>query len=535
MKIIISGPKSSGKSTIGRQLAAHLGIRFFESDTCIEELYAEQTGISETCREIWKSGGDAVFRSFEKQAVTVLSKEDWCLIATGGGTLLDPESRESLLENSLFVMIEAENEFLWNRMCAIGLPPFYSGTDGFALYKEKNNQLYQALRHRADVRFLVNAENECAAHECIAKQIETVMQQRMFAPNTFGEILRVTTFGESHGAALGAVVDGLPAGIELSELDIQSELDRRRPGQSAVSTPRSESDAVHFLSGVFEGKTTGTPLCMVVYNCDQDSARYDSLRGVFRPGHADFTFWKKFGMRDHRGGGRSSGRETIGRVAAGACAKKILAEKGILITAFAEEVAGIRGAEEDFSFIEKNPVRAADQKAATRMEDAILEAKKCNDSVGGIVKIIIKNVPAGLGDPVFYKLDARLAQAMVSLGAVKGVEFGAGFASARMTGSENNDSMCDSAFCSNNAGGILGGIATGGDIIMRIAVKPTPSIAQEQKTMTVCGENTEVVVHGRHDPCIVPRIIPVVESMAAVVLLDAYYIQMKLHAGYSIK
>jgi chorismate synthase len=267
---------------------------------------------------------------------------------------------------------------------------------------------------------------------------------------------------------------------------------------------------------------------MIIYNRDQDPSKYDAIRDLFRPGHADFTFWKKYGIRDHRGGGRSSGRETAGRVAAGAVAKKLLSEQGIRVVAFAEEVAGIKGGAEDYDAIEKNPVRAADPVKAREMEEAVLSARREKDSVGGIVKLVVKNLPAGVGDPVFYKLDARLGMALFSIGAVKGVEFGSGFASARERGSRNNDAMEGGRFLSNHAGGILGGISTGEDIIVRIAVRPTPSVGVEQKTMDTSGRDRTIAVEGRHDPCIVPRIVPVVEAMASLVILDALEIQERI-------
>jgi chorismate synthase len=285
---------------------------------------------------------------------------------------------------------------------------------------------------------------------------------------------------------------------------------------------------VRILSGVFDGKTTGTPVCIVVFNEDKDSSKYDEIRELFRPGHADFTFWKKYGIRDHRGGGRSSGRETAARVAAGAIAKKILSEKGIEIIAYAEEIAGIKGSIVDFGYIEKNPVRAADPEAEPLMEAAIRKARTEGDSVGGIVRLIVKNVPHGLGDPVFYKLDARLGMAFFSIGAVKGVEIGSGFESSRVRGSMNNDQIENGQFLTNNAGGILGGISTGQDITARIAVKPTPSIHKAQKTVDTEGHNRTIEIEGRHDPCIVPRIIPVVESMTALVILDALEIQSRI-------
>jgi len=267
---------------------------------------------------------------------------------------------------------------------------------------------------------------------------------------------------------------------------------------------------------------------MIVFNKDQDSSKYDNLKDIFRPGHADYTFFKKYGNRDHRGGGRSSGRETIGRVASGAIAKKILKDRGIEITAYTEEIDGIKGESVDYSQIEKNPVRAADSNMAIKMEKAILNAKKNHDSVGGIVKLKIENLPAGIGDPVFFKLDAKLGMSLFSIGAVKGVEFGVGFKASKMKGSENNDPMHSNGFKTNNAGGILGGISNGETIDIRIAVKPTPSIFQPQKTVNKNNEDTEINIAGRHDPCIVPRIIPVIESMAALVILDAIEINERL-------
>ena len=339
--------------------------------------------------------------------------------------------------------------------------------------------------------------------------------------NSFGEQFRVTTFGESHGPALGAIVDGVPAGLELDEAYIQKALDRRKPGQSVFTTPRKEADAVEILSGVFEGRTTGTPVALLIRNQDQRSRDYGDLAEVFRPGHADYGFFKKYGIRDYRGGGRSSGRETAARVAAGAIAAKYLQEKyGIVIRAWTEAVAGISGKKTDFDFIEKNALRAADPDRYPAMEEAVRNAIAERDSVGGIVSCVIEGVPAGLGEPVFDKLDALLAHAMLSLGAVKGIEFGDGFAAAGLRGSVNNDKMSPEGFLSNHAGGILGGISTGAPITFRIAVKPTPSIRQEQQTVDQENNPRTVTVQGRHDPCICPRIVPVVEAMASLVLAD---------------
>jgi len=325
--------------------------------------------------------------------------------------------------------------------------------------------------------------------------------------NTFGRNLRITTFGESHGRALGAVIDGCPPGIPLDETDIQRLLDRRRPGRSPLSSPRQEDDRVEILSGVFEGKTTGTPIAMIVRNRDARSEDYEELREVFRPGHADFTYQEKYGIRDHRGGGRSSGRETIGRVAAGALAMKYLAMNGIAVGG---RIVSVHGRTEPAA-----------------IESAILAAKNAGDSVGGIAEIVAKGCPAGLGDPVFGKLDAAIAGAMMGIGAVKGVGIGDGFSVAGTFGSENNDPMTKDGFATNHAGGILGGISSGQDIVVQIAVKPTPSIAKPQKTRDIRGNVVDISTGGRHDPCIVPRIIPVAEAMLALVLADCLLEQEK--------
>jgi chorismate synthase len=325
--------------------------------------------------------------------------------------------------------------------------------------------------------------------------------------NTFGTNFRITTFGESHGPAVGAVIDGCPAGLALDTSDIQPLLDRRRPGTSALVSPRDEKDKVEILSGVFEGKTTGTPIALLVRNEQQQSKDYEELRTLFRPGHADYTYQQKYGIRDHLGGGRSSGRETLGRVAAGAIAMKFLAERGIVISG---RIVSVHGKTEPDA-----------------IEAAILGAKNIGESVGGIVEIAAQGVPAGLGDPVFGKLDAQIAGAMMGIGAVKGVEVGDGFAVAGRFGSENNDPITKNGFLSNHAGGILGGISSGQEIVIRIAVKPTPSIALPQKTVTIHGNEAEISVNGRHDPCIVPRIVPVAESMLALVLIDCWLEQKK--------
>ncbi|MBP2134111.1 chorismate synthase [Methanomicrobium sp. W14] len=329
--------------------------------------------------------------------------------------------------------------------------------------------------------------------------------------NTFGRFFRCTTFGESHGNALGVVVDGCPPGIKFSENDLLPLLARRRPGLSPLSSPRKEEDNPVILSGIFNGKTTGMPVAMAVFNKDQKSGDYETLENLFRPGHADFTYQSKYGARDFRGGGRSSGRETVSRVLAGGLALKLLERDGISVSGKILEIHG-----------ETDPEKFSDE---------ILSAKNSNDSVGGIVETKISGCPAGLGDPVFGKLDASLASAIMSIGAVKGVEIGDGFLSAKKFGSENNDCMDKSGFLSNHAGGILGGISTGEDINVRFAVKPTPSIKKEQKSVTVAGSETTVSTGGRHDPCIVPRIVVVSECMAALVIADCILSQNSI-SGY---
>ena len=356
------------------------------------------------------------------------------------------------------------------------------------------------------------------------------------AGNSFGTVFRITTFGESHGRAVGVVVDGCPAGVPLDERVIQTELDRRRPGHGAgaAGTTRSENDEAKILSGVFEGVTTGTPIAIVIENTAHRSSDYDNIKDSFRPGHADFTYTQKYGFRDHRGGGRASARETAGRVAGGAVAKAFLQKrlaKTYKVFAFTRRVAGVSCASVDYSVIEKNPLRAADLDAAKQMEEKLRALREKGDSAGGIVECVVRGCPAGMGEPVFDKLDAELGKAMLSLGAVKGIEFGSGFASADSTGSALNDPMRAASgggraveFISNNAGGVLGGISNGEEIIFRVAVKPTASIFLEQqsvaKTQNGAFENSALAVRGRHDVCICPRIVPVVEAMTHLVLAD---------------
>lgn len=349
------------------------------------------------------------------------------------------------------------------------------------------------------------------------------------AGNTYGTIFKIMTFGESHGPALGVVIEGVPPNIPLSEDDIQADLDRRRPGQSKITTQRKESDKVEILSGIFEGKTTGTALAMLIRNQDQRSKDYSNLKDVFRPGHADYTYLKKFGFRDYRGGGRASGRETACRVAAGAVAKKILNRNNIKVIAYTFSVGDISASKIDYSVIEKNIVRAPDLEASKLMIEKIDQARKDQDSLGGIIEAVVCGCPAGLGDPVFDKLNARLSHGLMSIGTIRGIEFGAGFSASNMKGSEHNDQFVVSgnevSTKTNNAGGILGGISNGEDIVLRVAVKPPSSISQEQQTVTTKNEPTKVQVTGRHDPCICPRVVPVVESMIAITLADCLLIQ----------
>jgi len=355
--------------------------------------------------------------------------------------------------------------------------------------------------------------------------------------SSFGGIFRIMSWGESHGPALGVVIDGCPPGLKISEKDIQKELDRRKPGQSNITTARKEEDRLEILSGIFEGKTTGTPISLVIRNKDQESRDYGKLVDTYRPSHADFTYDAKYGFRDYRGGGRASARETAARVAAGAVAKKLLkTEAKMEILAYVKQVHEIHSKIDpdsvSLSRIESNTVRCPDQNAAKKMIKLIEKMKKAGDSVGGIVECVIKNVPASLGSPVFNKLDARLAQAMLSLPATKGFEVGSGFEAILMTGSQHNDPISKKGkkvtTQSNHAGGIVGGISNGMDIVFRVAFKPTATIFKNQQTVTKAGKETTLQMSGRHDPCVLPRAVPIVEAMAALVLADEYLIQKTL-------
>jgi len=350
--------------------------------------------------------------------------------------------------------------------------------------------------------------------------------------NVIGVLFRVTTWGESHGRAVGAVVDGCPPGILLSETDIQEALDRRRPGRTETGSARQEKDAVEILSGVFEGRTTGTPISLLVWNKDARGGDYDALKDVFRPGHGDFTYLRKYGIRDHRGGGRASGRETVARVAAGAVAGKLIARAGIRTTAYTKALGGVYAvAGADVENAVHNELYCPDPEAAATMMEKLDEARRQGDSLGGVVEIIARGCPAGLGEPVFDKLDADLAKALMSVGTVKGVEIGAGRQVAEMTGSEANDFMTPEGFLSNHAGGILAGISTGQDIVIRVACKPIPSISRAQQTMDIHGQPVTLNVKGRHDVSVIPRIVPVCEAMVNLVLADHWLRQRAVRTG----
>lgn len=356
--------------------------------------------------------------------------------------------------------------------------------------------------------------------------------------NTFGNIFTLTTFGESHGAGVGGVVDGMPAGVEIDVDFIQSELDRRKPGQSKLTTARQEGDKVEILSGVFEGKSTGCPIGFLVRNTNQHSRDYENVRNVYRPSHADYTYTSKYGLRDHRGGGRSSARETISRCVGGAFAKLALRQLGINVVAYTSQVGSI-GIERDYrkldlATIEDNPVRCPDQEAAKLMEKLILEVKEAGDTIGGIITCVVSGCPAGLGEPAFSKLHAELGAAMLGINAVKGFEYGEGFDGVGQRGSEQNDIFCTDAdgritTRSNHSGGIQGGISNGQDIYFRVLFKPVATQLRPQPTVDKDGNETVLEVKGRHDPCVLPRAVPVVEAMAAMTILDHYLLNKTIN------
>jgi chorismate synthase len=342
------------------------------------------------------------------------------------------------------------------------------------------------------------------------------------AGNSFGQLFRVTTFGESHGEGVGVVIDGCPPKIGLAPSDFVEEMARRRPGRHEADSPRREQDQVEIRSGVFEGLSTGAPISLFISNEDVDSRPYEAIRNLFRPGHADFSYFKRYGHYDHRGGGRASARETAARVAAGVVAKKVLDPLGVRVFAYTLELGGVRAGKIRLKFMNQNPFYCPDPEAASKMDEALSKAKAAGDSVGGIVEIRVTGCPAGLGDPVFDKLDADLAKAVMSVGAVKGVEIGAGFHAPRLKGSENNDPLTPHGFRTNHAGGILGGISNGDEILIRAAVKPIPSIFKEQETIDREGRPARLLLEGRFDTSAVPRIVPVVEAMVRLVLADHY-------------
>jgi len=375
-------------------------------------------------------------------------------------------------------------------------------------------------------------------HGCEKRKIRS----NFMAGSTFGNIFKITTWGESHGKGIGVVVDGCPAGLALCEDDIQIYLDRRKPGQSRYSTPRKEEDKVEILSGIFEGKTTGTPISMIVFNKSQRSGDYSEIARLYRPGHADLTYDMKYGFRDYRGGGRSSGRETIGRVAAGAIACKILDQLGIRILTYTRSIGSVTIDESRFdpSVIADNPLYMPDKQAAREAEAFLENCIKKQDSAGGVIECVVKNMKPGIGDPVFEKLSANLGKAILSIGAVKGFEIGDGMAAARATGHTNNDQYTKSADgdtikLTNHSGGILGGISDGSNIILRAAVKPTPSIGTEQSTITKEGKSIQTSIKGRHDPVIVPRAVVVVESMVAITILDMMFAGINSNMDHLIR
>lgn len=352
--------------------------------------------------------------------------------------------------------------------------------------------------------------------------------------NSFGNLFKITTCGESHGGAVGVIVDGCPAGLEISEAEIQAELDRRKPGQSAITTPRSEADVIHILSGVFEGRTTGTPILLLAYNQDQRSQDYNHLKDVFRPSHADYTYFAKYGFRDYRGSGRASARETLARVAAGAVAKKYLKQKlGIEVLSYVDQVGPIKA---DISYqsvqladVEQNIIRCPDNVIAQDMIKLVEEVRDDGDSIGGTITCVIRNIPAGLGEPVFDRLQADLAKAMLSINATKGFEIGSGFDGVTKRGSEHNDPFVldenhNIKAKTNNAGGVLGGISSGEDVYFRVAFKSVSTISKKQQTVNMDLDVVELEAYGRHDPCVLPRAVPVVDAMTALVVLDHYMI-----------
>ncbi|WDE03878.1 chorismate synthase [Thalassomonas viridans] len=349
--------------------------------------------------------------------------------------------------------------------------------------------------------------------------------------NTFGKLFTVTTFGESHGLGLGAIIDGCPPGLDLTEADLQADLDRRRPGTSRYTTARREPDQVKIMSGVFEGKTTGTPIGLLIENTDQRSKDYSDIAKNFRPGHADYTYWQKYGIRDYRGGGRSSARETAMRVAAGAIAKKYLQQKfGIKIQACVTQIGDISAESYDWNIVEENPFFFPDESKQEALDEKLREIIRSKDSIGAKVMVVADNVPVGLGEPIFDRLDADIAHGLMSINAVKGVEIGDGFDVVNQKGSEHRDELTPEGFASNHAGGVLGGISSGQQIVANIALKPTSSIGVSGKTVDLQGESTDIITKGRHDPCVGIRAVPIAEAMLALTLMDHFLRQRAQNA-----
>lgn len=344
--------------------------------------------------------------------------------------------------------------------------------------------------------------------------------------NSFGKIFSFTTFGESHGRAIGCIVDGVPAGLSIDEEFIQQELDRRKPGQNKFATARSEDDKIEILSGVFEGKSTGTPIAMVIYNQDQKSKDYTNIKDLFRPSHGDFTYWNKYGIRDYRGGGRSSARETAARVCAGAIAKLILKDLDIVVQSGISQIGDLSSDNLDYEYAKTSQIYGLDSQMEQKWQDMILSAKESHNSIGGVVSLSIKNTPIGLGEPMYYKLDAILADAMMGINAVKAIEIGNGCDSATLLGTQNNDEITKDGFVSNNAGGILAGISNGEEINLKIYFKPTPSIFKSQKTVDIYNNEVECELKGRHDPCVAIRGSIVCEAMASIVIADMLLLNM---------
>lgn len=529
MNIVIIGPKGSGKSTVGHAFADLLQLPIADTDKTIETIHGE----GKTFREIFNEIGEDAFRDLEREAVAQCAEMDWHIIITGGGTFMDPESRATLRQNGPFIVyLTADSDTLWQRATENGTPPWLEGDDGKQKFIDQVTLRDEVMRPFADAIIDTTNDTPEVLAQQIADHIANELATRQTAANTYGDIIRITTFGESHGPAIGAIMDGLKPGIEINEDEIFKQMQRRKPGQSKIVTQRKEDDHVQILSGVFEGKTTGHPIAFLIQNQDQRSKNYDNIKDLFRPGHADFTFYKKYGLRDHRGGGRSSARETAARVATGAIATDILKKQDITFHAHAIQIGAITAQTCDYDTIEQNSVRCADPEAAKLMEEAILDIRKQKDSIGGTIQLDIQGVPVGLGDPVFGKLDARLTYALMTVGAFKGIEVGDGFALTKMNASQANDNMKDGHFLTNHGGGITGGISTGQTIILKIAVKPTASIAQPQQTLNTQGENVEVITEGRHDPCVVPRAIPIIENIAALTILDALEVQKRLNPNW---